>query len=141
MIVKIGIVAGDCTIIYKVFCLKEFAIRGEDELGLLRSGFGTFAQRVQRGCDGSVRADLDMDVVALENATQVGLIGIAALQPLDRGGLVAERFEKGVRKAIRIERLLRELRDSFFNFTPERNRSAGARELPGDSADGRPTRP
>src|ERR1039458_2250130 len=110
VVMKIGIVTGDRLAIDEVFRLEGFAIRGENELGLLRNGFWTFPQRLECAFHVSVRADLDMDVVALENTAEVGLIGTTAFQPLDRGGLVAERFEKCVREAISIERLLRELR-------------------------------
>jgi len=47
-----------------------------------------------------------MDVVSLQDATNVRLIGRAALQALDCSCLVAKRFKKGIGEAGRVKCLL-----------------------------------
>jgi hypothetical protein len=65
------------------------------------------------------RADLEVDVVALEDAAgEVGLVGAGlplGPEPLEGGFLVSEGFEKGMRENLRIEGLFREPRDGFFD--------------------------
>jgi hypothetical protein len=57
-----------------------------------------------------------VDVSALKDAAEVGLIAGPAFQPLDRGRLVAEGFKKGLGKTFRIKWLLREPGNGFFDF-------------------------
>ena len=58
----------------------------------------------------------DVDVVGLKNAAKVGLVRRARAQPLDRRLLVAEGFKEGIREVLGVERLLRQLRNGFFDF-------------------------
>jgi len=77
------IIAGDRLAIDEVLGFKGFAVGGEDELGLLFVGGRAFPQGGERGSHLALRADLEVDVVALENAAgEVGLVGIATAKPL-----------------------------------------------------------
>lgn len=57
-----------------------------------------------------------MNVVGLQDAAQVGLIGCAAAHPLDGRFLVAEGLEERIRKLCGIERKFGERTYRFFNF-------------------------
>ena len=91
----------------KVFGFQRDAIRRQDELdavaGVLRGR--ALAQRADRVGDLPLRANLDVDIVDLENAAEVGLVRRAAAQPFDRGRLVAERFEEREGEFLGVERL------------------------------------
>ena len=72
MIVKIGILAGDrLARPLQAFRLEGLSVSREDEFALLRSSLRASAQRGQRGGNLPFRADLEMDVVPLENAANV----------------------------------------------------------------------
>jgi hypothetical protein len=58
----------------------------------------------------------NVDIVGLENSAEVRLVRGAGAQSLNRRLLVAERFEKGIRKVLGIERLIRQLRNGFLYF-------------------------
>jgi hypothetical protein len=57
-----------------------------------------------------------VNVIGLENATEVRFIRGSGAESLDRRLLVSECFKERERKALRIKRLVRELRDCFFYF-------------------------
>ena len=57
-----------------------------------------------------------MNVIGLKNAAEVGFVRGPGAEPLNRRLFVPECFKEGKRKALRIERLVRELRDGFFYF-------------------------
>jgi hypothetical protein len=57
-----------------------------------------------------------MDVVGLEDTTQVGLVRLALAQAFDCRLLVAESLKEGEWKLGRIERLLSESRNSFLDL-------------------------
>ena len=62
-------------------------------------------------------SDLEMDVIALENAARkIGFVGVPAFEPFEGGLLVPEGFEEGKGESLRVERLLGEPRDGFFDF-------------------------
>ena len=61
-------------------------------------------------CDG------DVDVVGLQDAAQVGLVGRAGAQPLDRGFLVAEGLQEGERELAAVERQLGKRRYGFLDL-------------------------
>ena len=92
------VVAGDCFAIGEVFCLKRDAIGGEDELGLLLGRGRTISQGCKRGGDFALWADVQVDVVALEDAAgEVGGVGTGfPLSPeaLEGGVFVSEGFAK-----------------------------------------------
>ena len=72
MIVKVGILAGDrLARPLQAFRLEGLAVSREDELGLLRGSLRALTQRRQRGGDLPFRADLEVDVVPLEDAANV----------------------------------------------------------------------
>ena len=72
---EIRVGAGDGFAVHDIFRLKCFAIGGEDELALLARGGRTLPQCFERAGDFALRADLDMDVVALKDAAgEVGLV-------------------------------------------------------------------
>ena len=117
MIGEVGIGAGQrFALAIERLGLEFDAIGGEDELGLVGGGFFAFAQSCQRGRDLAGLADLDVNITTLENPADVGLVGVSVLQPLEGGRLVAESFQKSIGKGFRIERLLREAGDGFFDF-------------------------
>ena len=71
-------------------CFKVDAVGGENELRLCLDGCRTVLERAKRLRYVSSVSGQDMNVVGLENATEVGLVGCARAQPLDSGVLVAE---------------------------------------------------
>src|SRR5207248_11218095 len=80
VIVKVGIGAGNGFAINEVFGFEGFAIGGQDELGLLASGGGTLSQRREGRRYFAFRANLDMDVVALQHAAvQIGFVRVSLL--------------------------------------------------------------
>lgn len=116
-IAKAGIGAGDGLAIDEVFGFDGLAIGGEDELGLISAGGSALSQRGQGRRHFAFRADLEMDVVALQHpAGQIGLVRISALEPFKGGLLVAEGFEEGVGKSVRVERRFGEPGNGFFDF-------------------------
>ena len=50
-----------------------------------------------------------MNVVGLKNAAEIGLVRRAGAKALDGRLLVAEGFKEGIRKVVRIKRLIRQL--------------------------------
>ena len=103
---------------HEVFGLQRDAIRGEDELhavaGILgRGAFSQFADRIR---DLTLGANLDVDMVRLKHAADIGLVRCAGAQPLYRGCLVAERFQKRERELLGIERLLGQGGYCFFDL-------------------------
>ena len=77
---KVGVGAGDGLAVDEVLGLEALAVGGQDELGLVAGGGRTLPQRGERRRHFAFRADLDVDVVALEHpAGQVGLVRVAAL--------------------------------------------------------------
>jgi hypothetical protein len=89
---EVGVGAGDRFAAGQVLRLENSTVGGENESRLrLRCG-GARPQRGQRLRDRAWRANGDVNVACLENATQVGLVGCARAQPLDRGFPVAERL-------------------------------------------------
>jgi hypothetical protein len=58
-----------------------------------------------------------VNVASLEDAaSDVGLIGVSAPEPLDGRRLVAESLQERVGKTLRVERLLRQSGNSFFDL-------------------------
>ena len=57
-----------------------------------------------------------MDVVRLKHAAEVGLVGLALAQALERGFLVPEGFKERVGELLSLERPLRQRRNGFFDF-------------------------
>ena len=57
-----------------------------------------------------------MDIVLLENPSEVGLVGGPALETLDGGVLIPKRLQKSPGEGLRIERLLYQPRYRLFNF-------------------------
>ena len=107
---EISIGAGDGFALDEVFGFKRFAVGGQDELGLLAGGGGARPQRREGGRHFAFRADLDVDVIALQHpAGQIGLVRVSGLQTLERGLLVAERFQEGKGESAGVKRSLREL--------------------------------
>lgn len=114
---KIGVVADERFAISEVFRFQSFAIGGEDELCFGARRLRAVAQCVQRFGNATIFANSEMDIIALKNAAgQIGLIRIAAAKPLERGLLVAKRFEEGERKIHRVKRGFGELGNGFFDF-------------------------
>ena len=74
------------------------AICGEDDLGPMPSSRRTGAQGGQRLVKRSRRTDLEVDILPLQQAPDIGLIGRPVAQPLDRGGLVAKGLQELKRK-------------------------------------------
>ena len=63
-----------------------------------------------------MRRNLDVDVVDLQDATDVGLVRRPAAQLLQRSVLVAERGQEGIGGLGRVERLVSKMRYGFFNL-------------------------
>lgn len=117
MIGKPGIITGDRLTLGEVLGLKAFAIGGEDELGLLAGSGVALPQCPEGRRDLALGADLDVNVVALEDcALQVGVVSGTGFKPADGGRLVPERFKEGKGKALRLERLFGQLRYGFLDF-------------------------
>ena len=57
-----------------------------------------------------------MDVVRLKHAAEVGLVGLALAQALERGVLVPEGLKERIGELRRVERPLRQRRNGFFDF-------------------------
>ena len=57
-----------------------------------------------------------MDVIGLENATEVGLVRRARAQASDGGFLVAESFKEGIGEVRAVERLFRKVGYCLFNL-------------------------
>jgi hypothetical protein len=91
-------------------------------------------QRSQRSADFARRAGGEMNIIPLENAARdIGRIGRAAAQPLDRRFFVPERRQKGVGEFARVERRTCERRHRFFNLngtTGGRTRLGNLRRAP-----------
>lgn len=91
------------------------------ELDLVAGGGRAFAQGGKRGRRFARWADLDVDVVSLQQGRplfvpQVGFIGVPLFQVLERRFLVAGGFQKGKREGFGIEGSLSQFRDGFFDF-------------------------
>jgi hypothetical protein len=117
MVVKVGIGAGGGLAIDDVFRFKAFAVGRQDELGLVSAGGSTLPQRGEGRRHFAFRADLEMDVVALEHrAGQIRLVRVSTLEPFKGSLLVAESFEESIRKSRRVEGRFRKPGDGFFYF-------------------------
>ncbi|HMP82168.1 MAG TPA: hypothetical protein PKA41_05605 [Verrucomicrobiota bacterium] len=116
VIVKVSEVACDRFAIRNVFGFEAFSVRGEDELCLLPSSRRALPERGERGGDLSFRTNFDVDVVALKDAAEVGLVGVPALEPLNRRRPIPESLKKRERKRLRVERLFRETGNCFFDL-------------------------
>lgn len=60
--------------------------------------------------------EMVMNVAGLEDTAKVGLVRSTGTQPLDCRLLVGEDFKIGIRKVVGVKRLVRQLRDCFFDF-------------------------
>lgn len=94
MIVKVGVSAGDGHTVGEVLSFEGLAVGRQDELRLLARRGGAFFQGGERGRRFAFGANLDVDVVPLQDAVAIGFNGAAAAEPLERRLLVAERFER-----------------------------------------------
>jgi hypothetical protein len=96
-------------IVGKALGLQRDAIGGEDELGLLLGGGRAIPQGGKGGRDLACRADLEVNIVALEDAAgEIGLVRVTTPQALEGGFLISEGFEEGVGKCLCLERDFRE---------------------------------
>lgn len=98
MVVEVGIGTGEDLAVGKVFGFKGFSVGGEDEFGLVAGGGGTQPKRGEGGGYFAFGRDLQVDVIALEHPAQIGFVRVPALEPFEGGLLVAEGFEKGMRR-------------------------------------------
>jgi hypothetical protein len=57
-----------------------------------------------------------VNVIGLKDAPQIGLVRCTGAQPLDRRILVSERLKKSEWELDRLEWLLSQSRDSFFDL-------------------------
>jgi hypothetical protein len=57
-----------------------------------------------------------VDVIALEEAADIGLVGRACTQPLDRGFFIPEGEQEGEGELGRVERLARQLRYGLLDL-------------------------
>jgi hypothetical protein len=93
------------------------AIRGEDEFALLTAGRRAGAQSGKGVCKLALLGCKNVNIASLEDAaSDVGLIGVSAPKPLDGSRLVAESLQERVGKALRVERLLRQSGNGFFDL-------------------------
>jgi hypothetical protein len=113
---EVGVVAGDRLAGCQVLGLQRLAVGREDELGLLRGGAGAGAQDGQRIGDLTGRTRGDVDVVALEHAANVGFVGRAGPQPLERRPLLPEGCKKIESELAAVKSPLGELRDGRFDL-------------------------
>ena len=117
VVVEVGVGTGDGLAIDQLFGFDVAAVRRQCGLHLLAGRGGTVAQRGEGGRHLARRADRDMNVVPLQHpAGHVGLVRVARPQPFERNRLVAKGFEELLKKLLRIERGVCELRDGVFNF-------------------------
>jgi hypothetical protein len=117
MVREVGIGAGDRRRIgNKVLGFEPLPIRRQDELRLGPGRRRTGLQRGEGLRDLARRANGDMDVVGLKDATQVGPVRLALAQPLERRFLVPEGLQEGEGKLASVERPLRERRYGLFNL-------------------------
>jgi hypothetical protein len=96
---------------------ERLAIRGEDEFALLAAGRRAGAKGRKAVCELALLGCENMNVASLEDAaSDVGLIGVSAPEPLDCRRLVAESLQERVGKTLRVERLLRQSGKGFFDL-------------------------
>ena len=100
----------------EVFGVQLQAVGGEDELSLVPGRRGAVPQGSERSGHLTGRCDLDVDIAALENPADVGLVRVAGLEAFEGGLLVAERLEKGVGELRRHEGRFGEVGDGFFDL-------------------------
>ena len=117
VIMKIGVVAGDGLAITEVLRLKTFAVGGEDELDLVPSSSWAIPQACEGSSHLTFRANLQMDIIALEYAAgQVRLVRATAFKPLDRGWLVTKGFEESKGELLRVKGSFSQSGNGFFDF-------------------------
>ena len=112
--VRIG--AGDGVAGGDVLRLKVSAVGGKDEFRLGLGGCGACFEGLKGLGHLPFSTGLEVNVVGLKNPAKVGFVGRPRAQALDRGVLVAERKEEGIRELISIERLLGQCRYGLFDF-------------------------
>lgn len=98
VVMKVGVCAGDRLAIGKVFCLKAFAVGGEDELGLVPSRRRAIAQG-QRRRHLAFGTNLQVDIVALEYAVREVDLFVELLPSLLSRSIVVFLLPKASRKA------------------------------------------
>ena len=116
MIGKIGVGAGHGIAADQVFGLELLPIGGEDELDLEPGGGGAGLEGGEGCRDFTRRAGDDVDIVALQDAAQIGSVGIALAQLLDLGRLAPEGLQKGIGEFGSIKRRLGQIGNCLFNL-------------------------
>jgi hypothetical protein len=117
MVREVSIGAGNRAIVRgQVFRLKKIAVRRQHKARLRPSRRWARFQRRKRPRDLAGLACGNMDVVGLQDAAQIGLVGLALTQSLERGLLVSERLQERVRELFGLKRALRQRRDGFFDL-------------------------
>ena len=110
MVREIGIGAGDRRVVGReVFGLEQVTIRRQHEARLRPRRGRADLQRRECPPDFAGLAGGDVDVVRLEDAAQIGLVGLALAQTLERGLLILGEL-------LGVEGQLRQRRDGFFDF-------------------------
>ena len=113
---KVRISAGDGLAARQLLGIKIYTVGCENVLCLRFGGCRTILQRGQRFGDLPSVADRDMNIVGLEDAAEIGLIGSPGAEPLKSRLLVAEGLQECIREVRSVKWLLRKLRDGFFDF-------------------------
>ena len=100
------------------FGFEGFAVGCEDEFNFVAGvvGGGALAQFVKGGSNLVGAACLDVDVVGLQDAADVGFVGGAVAQAFEGGRFAAKSFDEPEGKFGWIERLFNDLRDGLFDF-------------------------
>src|SRR5262249_25852974 len=100
----------------QVLGLEVDPIGCEDEFRLRLGRGRTCLQRRESLGDLALATAGNVDVVGLKNAAQVGLIRCASAKPFDRRVLIPEGLKESEGEFDRVEWLLGESRDSFFDL-------------------------
>ena len=83
---------------------ERFAIGGKDEPGLGTRRGRAGLEGGERGGDGARLAHGHVNIAGLQHAAEVGFVGPASAQSLERGVLVAEGLQEGKGKLVPIKR-------------------------------------
>ncbi len=116
MVAEIGQGAGQNLAGGQLLRLDLCAVGGEDEAGLLPRRHRAFAQAGECFDGRAGLGDDDVDVVALQDAVHVGLVGVAAAEAVEGRLLVAERLEELEREFLGIEEGFGECGDGLLDF-------------------------
>ena len=113
---EVGVIAKQRFAALQVGGVDVYAVGGKQVIDPVFGVGGALFQGGKGGSGFARRADEDVNVVALEDAAAVALVGFTRTQSFQRGGLVAKGFEELVGKFVGIPGLAEEFADGLFDF-------------------------